>query len=153
MKYTRKIEKIKLKRKRKMLKAKQQLDEASMQCQGLEEETDRGGYISPESSTSSEIASQFSLTKSSLSKGLLQISKLFETLNDENTSQPSQIAESNLGDVDGLRHQRPFILSQSPGEPSPCPIRTRLMLTCQRHLKLITLSRPETFPSKVSHPL
>ena len=92
-----------------MLKAKQLLDEDSLQRQVLEEETDRGGYISPTSSTSSKIASQFSLNKSSPLKGSLQISKLFESLNnknDKNTLQSSQIAESHLRDVDGPTSSR-----------------------------------------------
>ena len=81
MKHKREIEEIELKQKREMLKAKQQLDEGSLQGQVLEEESDRSGYISPTSSTSSEIPKQFSLNKSSQSISSLEISKLFESLN------------------------------------------------------------------------
>ena len=55
MKHKREIEETELKKKREMLKAKQQLDEGSLQGQVLEEESDRSGYISPTSSTCSEI--------------------------------------------------------------------------------------------------
>ena len=122
MKHKHEIEQLEQKRKREMLKAKQLLDEASLQRQVLEEETDRGGYISPASSTSSKIASQFSLNKSSPSKGSLQISKLFESLNDKNTSQPSQIAESSLGDVDGPTSSKTVHSVKIPGgDPAQAP--------------------------------
>ena len=93
MKHKRQIEEIELKRKCEMQKAKQQLDKASLQHQVLGKETDCGGYIPPASNTSTEIALQFSLKQSSLLKGLLHNSQLFESLNDKNDSQPLQIAE------------------------------------------------------------
>ena len=60
-----------------MLKAKQKLEEASLQRQVLEEETDRGGYLPLEPmSPSAEIVSQLDadVTKSLSSKGFIQTS-------------------------------------------------------------------------------
>ena len=52
------MEEYELKRKREILPANQRAEEASLKCQVLDEEIDRGGYIPLEPHTSAEIISR-----------------------------------------------------------------------------------------------
>ena len=74
------MEEHELKRKREMLLANQRAEKASLECQVLDNEIDRGGYIPSEPCTFDEIASRLEAdaAKSLPTKKLLPLSRLIQ---------------------------------------------------------------------------
>ena len=101
IKFKRDMEEHELKRKRKMLLANQRAEEASLKCQVLDEEIDRGIYIPSEPCTSDEIASQLDAdaAKSSPPKKLSPLSRLIQNSFEVDTELPQVNAEMTLANV------------------------------------------------------
>ena len=100
IKFKRHMEEYKLKRKREILLANQRAEEASLKCQVLDEEIDRGGYISLEPRTSAEIASRLDAdaAKSLLIKKFSPLSRLIQNSFEVDDELPQVNTKTTLAD-------------------------------------------------------